>query len=175
MNLKLKLALLPLSLTGLMISCSSRPDYGPDNGSRVANFSLTNFKAPADGPEWEKVQVTLTPTEAGKGKAVDKGFEKADFASGDAADVNLKVDYGTYTLNMYYTDKSGKGVYEACAEEKKIKHEINQPKFSVKVKICRTDAGSKPTGDDNTSGDPTGGTTDIIPSADVTVTPELQE
>lgn len=174
MNSMLKLTLVPLAITTFLVACSSRPeDYNGGGGSRVANFTITNFEAPSNGKAWDKIQVTMSPIK--EGKAVDKSFDKAAFAAGEASDVALKVEYGTYKINLLYTDKDGKSVYESCEEEKAVEHLINQPKFSTKIKVCAADKGSKPGTDDTTSGEDTDGTTSIVPSADVTVTPELQE
>ncbi len=178
MNLLLKSSLLPMTLLTFLISCKSRPQLNM-GGSNVSSFTFDKFEAPTDGPKWENVKVTMVRTKP-TAKNIDKSFGVDKFDSGRAEDIELKVEYGTYTVNIAYSDKNGKLVYESCSKEKTKDHEINQPKFQVTIKICKVagsdtgnNTGNNTGSNDNNSEEPAGDVT-LKPSASVSITPTLE-
>lgn len=157
----------PLTLSALFTACRSGSSGNPPPaGSRVADFTLDEYQAPAGGPAWDKVQVLMeraTPT----ANKIDRSFAKSDFQGGKAGDVSLKVEYGSYTIDLLYSDKDKKVVYRTCAAERSKKYEINQPNFKAKIKVCRVNSN----GGEGTEG----GEVTFQPSANVELSPTFSE
>lgn len=144
-----------------LLACGKKPSP-PD--AQVSNFTLNELNPPAGGPQWDEVKVIMdrkSPDPA----TLPKTFPRSSFKSGKFEDTVFKVEYGTYQIDLQYSDKSKKLVYQACENERAKQHEIRQPTFQVAIEICQVTASGdeKPTGIDVT----------IKPSADVTITPNL--
>lgn len=168
LSLNPRFLMFPLLFGALATACSGgSSNEAPEPGSKVSNFTIDEFKAPEGGPAWESVQIIMDRSQPSPNK-VDRSFTRSSFASGKAEEVEFKVEYGTYTVDLIYTDKDKKIVYRSCSSEKGKKHEINQPSFEANIKVCRvkSDGTLEPNG---------GGGVKIQPSADVKLTPTFSE
>ncbi len=123
-------------LLGLLAQAchSSRSDHR--RSPQISNFFLDELKTPAGSPAWDKVQIAVkrsTPSYA----AFDKAFTRKAYLTGRLEDLSFKLEYGTYTIGLVYTDDAGNTPYESCSAERDRQHLIYQTKYLALIKVCQ--------------------------------------
>lgn len=145
----------------LLLSCVRRPTLG-GGGSQVATLSLGKFSPPADEAPWERVLVSMK-NEATADDNLDRIFDTDEFAAGPAEEQGLKVVYGEYKVLLSFRGAGGRVIYSSCVAEREKIHSIRTPTYRQAIKICKDDdSGSRPIGE-----------VDLLPDADVSISPVL--
>ncbi len=152
-----------LSFFGFTFTACSSPPGAPD-GASVSSFTIDELKVP-NGLDWDKVKVVMDRKNP-EPSVQDKTFAHSDFKTGRFEDTVFKVQYGTYQIDLKYSDTKGKIVYQSCEDEIQKRHSINQPSFTVAIRVCLASATAGGTEQE-------GGVVSIKPSADVSITPTL--
>jgi cellulose 1,4-beta-cellobiosidase len=128
--------LIPIFLAISACGESPKTRQANNNGnSKLASLTIGNFNPGPNNPQWNKVEVKMQGAE----RSIEKSFVRDAFGAGKAEDLTLRVPFGTYKINTFYFDQSGKLVYQVCPNTRDKEYPINQPKFPVTLPICTED------------------------------------